>query len=287
MESKICSYCGKTKNYSEFTKRSHNKSGIAAHCKECARILARKRYTENKELCNAKSKEWKKANPDAVRRYTRQWQSLNRDHISSYNTEYSSRNIEKIKAYRKKNKDQIAIRAKEYRQKKKDFLKIAAKAWHEAHPNYKIESLRKWRAENPEKNKELLRRANKKRAGILKYKVSDNISRRISESLKKGTKSNRHWETLVDFTVEQLKSHIEKLFQPGMTWENYGTVWEIDHKIPIAVFNFEDPDHIDFRLCWSLKNLQPLERLKNRSKGAKIDKPFQQSLPLKMAITNK
>ena len=70
---------------------------------------------------------------------------------------------------------------------------------------------------------------------------------------------------------------LEKLFTVGMTWKNYGTVWEIDHKIPVAIFNFEKPEHIDFRLCWNLKNLQPLEKEKNRAKSAKIEEPFQPS----------
>ncbi len=65
-----------------------------------------------------------------------------------------------------------------------------------------------------------------------------------------------------------------------MSWENYGTVWEIDHKIPIAAFNFERPEDIDFKKCWELKNLRPLEIYKNRSKQARIDKPFQPSLTI-------
>jgi len=91
----------------------------------------------------------------------------------------------------------------------------------------------------------------------------------MNESLQKGMKAGRHWEELVNFTIDELKKHIEKLFTPEMTWENYGTYWHIDHKVPIAVFNFERPDDIDFHLCWSLKNLQPLEASKNMSKGAK------------------
>jgi 5-methylcytosine-specific restriction endonuclease McrA len=52
----------------------------------------------------------------------------------------------------------------------------------------------------------------------------------------------------------------------------------VDHIIPIAVFNFEKPEDIDFRRCWALKNLQPLESKQNQSKGAKIDRPFQPAL---------
>jgi hypothetical protein len=282
MKSKTCTCCKKTKKYSEFTKRSHNKSGIAAHCKECAREKAKRWYSENKERSNESSMEWKKNNPEQVKQYAQDWRDSNKEHVSQYNFEYAANNTDNARAYREENKEIIAARNKKYRQDKKEFLKIAANAWHEAHPDYKNESLKKWRAANPEKNKAALKRANDKRAKNPKYKISASMSNGMRGSIKSGTKANRHWEELVDFTVEQLRTHLEKLFEPGMTWDNHGTVWEIDHKIPIAVFNFERPEHLDFRLCWSLKNLQPLEKIKNRKKSDKIDKPFQPCLPLAM-----
>lgn len=102
------------------------------------------------------------------------------------------------------------------------------------------------------------------------------MSSGINKSLRNGAKSARHWESLVDFTIDQLKVHLEKLFLDGMTWQNYGK-WHIDHKVPIAVFNFSKPEHIDFKRCWSLKNLQPLWAHDNISKRAKITKAFQPS----------
>lgn len=139
---------------------------------------------------------------------------------------------------------------------------------------------RKWRVENPEKAREKGRRDALKRYSTPKGKLINSMSTGIYESLKRGSKAGRKWEDLVGFTIDQLRKRLEKLFKPGMNWENYGTVWHIDHKIPIAVFNFEKPEHIDFRLCWSLKNLQPLEAKENIDKRAKIDKPFQPSLAI-------
>ena len=132
------------------------------------------------------------------------------------------------------------------------------------------------------KNKglEWFRKKEAKRRLDIKIKISGSISGRIWETLKKGSKANRHWEELVGYTVDQLKAHLEKLFKPGMTWENYGTYWHIDHKTPIAVFNFQKPEDIDFRLCWSLKNLQPLQAKDNIRKGAKLEQPFQPSLAI-------
>lgn len=110
------------------------------------------------------------------------------------------------------------------------------------------------------------------------YRVSNSISRQISCQIK-GHKNQRHWETLVGYTWEELKPHLENQFLPGMSWDNYGK-WHIDHIIPKSVFNFTKPEHPDFERCWALSNLQPLWAHDNRSKHAKIDKHFQPLLKL-------
>lgn len=70
----------------------------------------------------------------------------------------------------------------------------------------------------------------------------------------------------LDFTIIELKNHLEKLFSDGMSWDNYGD-WHIDHKKPCALFNQEDP--LQFSECWSLDNLQPLWAHDNLKKGKK------------------
>jgi hypothetical protein len=197
---------------------------------------------------------WRLANIERARELTRRWRAANPE----------------------KRKDGI----KNWEKNNKDKIKAAAKRRYAANPEKAREQFKKWKENNPEKYKDRLRKLSIKHSNDPRWKLGNGLSRRIYDSLKKGEKANRHWESLVDFTAEQLKRHLEKRFRPGMTWDNYGTVWVIDHKIPIAVFNYEHPEDIDFRICWSLKNLQPLEAKKNRSKGAKIDKPFQPSLPI-------
>lgn len=34
-------------------------------------------------------------------------------------------------------------------------------------------------------------------------------------------------------SIEELKTHLELKFYSGMTWENYGDIWEIDHHKPL------------------------------------------------------
>lgn len=62
-------------------------------------------------------------------------------------------------------------------------------------------------------------------------------------------------EKLLGCSFEQLKSHLESQFLPGMTWENYGE-WEIDHRTPLAAFDLTDPEQ-QSKACHFM-NLQPL-----------------------------
>lgn len=82
---------------------------------------------------------------------------------------------------------------------------------------------------------------------------------------------------LVGYSVDELMMHLEKRFEPGMSWDNYGE-WHMDHRIPKTAFNYETVDDIDFKRCWALENLRPMWAKENMRKGAKLDAPFQPSL---------
>ena len=166
-----------------------------------------------------------------------------------------------------------------YRKANPQRVRENDRRWRKEHQERDATSNRRWREANIEKVRMLYRRYGRELRSTPRGKLSRNVSFLIGDSLC-NNKNNRHWEDLVGYTVDILKKHLEKRFKPEMTWENYGAYWHIDHKIPIAAFNFEKPEDLDFRRCWSLKNLQPLESKQNMSKGAKIDKPFQPSLSI-------
>lgn len=73
---------------------------------------------------------------------------------------------------------------------------------------------------------------------------------------------------LLGYSVEQLRSHLEAHFEPGMCWDNYGkgrTEWSIDHTRPISSF----PLTATLAEINSLKNLRPMWHPKNCSKRDK------------------
>jgi len=175
------------------------------------------------------------------------------------------------------NKEQRKERMRLWHAKNRKKASDSHKQWYLKNAEYEKARVKKWGEENWDKVLASARRTIARKRGTPKGKLSDSMSHGIWKTLS-GSKAGRHWEELVGFTVNQLKRHIEKRFLPGMTWGNYGSYWHIDHKLPIAVFNYNHPRDIDFRLCWSLKNLQPLEAKKNIIKSAKIEEPFQPSL---------
>lgn len=78
-------------------------------------------------------------------------------------------------------------------------------------------------------------------------------------------KNNARTHEILGYFPEQLKYHIESLFEEGMTWGNYGE-WHIDHDKPISAFLKEgvfDPRQVN-----ALYNLKPMWGAENISKGS-------------------
>lgn len=127
-----------------------------------------------------------------------------------------------------------------------------------------------WRASNPEKDKAQQKRdyfSKIKREGHLFY-LRQRISCGLRRSLKTG-KQSRSTFSLLDYTLDELRSHLERQFLPGMTWANM-SAWEIDHITPLAAFGPLEPGTHEFRAAWCLSNLRPLWGEDNVRKSAKI-----------------
>ena len=101
-----------------------------------------------------------------------------------------------------------------------------------------------------------------------KNRLDSNLSKAIRDALK-GKKAGQRWEKLVGYTIDNLVKHLEAKFELWMSWENYGK-WHIDHIIPKSHFKYEAPEDPDFKKCWALENLQPLEAMENIRKNNKI-----------------
>jgi hypothetical protein len=123
--------------------------------------------------------------------------------------------------------------------------------------------------------------SNTGRGNPARRRLCKNISSAVSRSITKGVKKSRRWESLVGWTIYDFKKRMQRLLKTGMTWNNYGQAWHVDHIIPVSAFNFKVPEDADFRRCWALTNLQPLWKLDNLKKNARLERPFQPMLGLR------
>lgn len=183
------------------------------------------------------------------------------------------KNESEFRKYRRQCRDCENKYRRGYYKIHKEQEKEHDKEYYETHKKQRREYSREYRANHKEQGNEYYR----KRMKNPKWKLNNIISVSMRYSLKDG-KNGQHWESYVDFTQEDLMKHLESQFTSKMNWNNRGSYWHIDHKIPISVFNFDSPDHIDFKRCWTLKNLRPLEKTENMKKHNRIKGSFQPSL---------
>jgi hypothetical protein len=130
------------------------------------------------------------------------------------------------------------------------------------------ESARRWLSK-PESKAYRAEWYRNKRKTDPRYRVSNGFSRSVRRGLKNG-KGGVSWKTMVGYSVDQLMAHLEAQFLPGMTWDNYGRAWHIDHRLPVSSFSFSSYSDDGFKKCWCLSNLSPMWALDNIRKGAKI-----------------
>jgi predicted transcriptional regulator len=153
----------------------------------------------------------------------------------------------------------------------KERLKKNHKKWSEKNKEHLTEYHKKWRTENVEKWRSTKRNYERNRkASDPAYKLISNFRTAIYQVLKENNvEKNKHYFDILQYTPEELISHLEKQFTDGMTWENYGE-WHVDHRMPISSFNFESVDDDSFIKCWSLDNLQPMWGKENIVKSNNI-----------------
>lgn len=90
-----------------------------------------------------------------------------------------------------------------------------------------------------------------------------------------GSKGGRSILKHLPYTMAGLRDHVSSLWEPWMTWENWGPLekgrrtWQIDHVVPQARLPFKDFSDPNFLVCWTLSNLRPLESSLNVSKGCR------------------
>ncbi len=145
------------------------------------------------------------------------------------------------KQYRIENRDRLRITDREYRKKKREQYK-----------NY-------------------MSKYNRDRERIdIEYKLGRRIRSRVGNVLRrhKEFKSNSSIECL-GCSVTEFQTYIQNQFRDGMTWDNYGSYWHLDHILPLA--NYQLSDTGTFKRLTHYTNYQPLLVSENLNKMNKED----------------
>ena len=198
-------------------------------CKDCMKEYKKSYQLKNKDILKEKSKKYYLENKDNILERVSSHYENNKDKKLEYQKEYAQINKEKVAEYKS-----------EYAQNNKEKIR-----------EYKNNYQNRRRKEDP--------------IFMLKY----SINRTIRRSLKcKGLSKNKKSMDILGCSIEFFKSYIEERFVDDMSWDNYGTSWDIDHKIPLSTAVTEE-QVLDLN---HYTNLQPLDSHINRNvKRDKLD----------------
>ena len=121
------------------------------------------------------------------------------------------------------------------------------------------------------------------------FRLKLNISNSVRNVLKK-SKNGKSTFKYLPYTIQELKQHLEKQFEPWMTWENWGVynaktwddqssaswTWQLDHIVPHNLFNYQSVEDETFKKCWALENLRPLSGKQNFLDGTRKIRHFKE-----------
>lgn len=176
--------------------------------------------------------------------YMRQWHKTKRDTSAEYRAKNSSRCSE----WHKANRDIARARsAAWYRNKRSTPEGLAEHRQKASHRE------RNRRIENPS------------------YRMRASLSAHLRFCLRRGgTQKTTRLESMLGYTIADLRRHIERQFVGRMSWTNYGR-WHIDHIRPASSFVLVNddgsPNAVAIRECWALTNLRPLWARTNKIKN--------------------
>jgi len=292
---KICSKCKITKGFNQFSKSSSKADGFVIWCKICVKETDRARYLNNKSKLIEQSRSIKLLTKNSKKPVLEN--KLCSSCCNNLNINLFSKNKYIKDGYNSKCKNCLKL----YRKLRLTKIK------------YDIKSLKKCIICSLEKNikyfskdrysknmhisvckaciykREILykpvrikyKRIYKKQKRIIdpSFRLREVVSSAVNKYIKinGGSKNNNSILNYLPYDMNELRKHIESLWEPWMNWGNYGkydsnkNTWQVDHIIPQSKLLFISLTDENFLKCWKLENLRPLETIANIKKGNRTE----------------
>jgi len=269
-----CQQCGKTNPPSKGKKRRKFCS------KKCGKLNHYNRYQAEGRYYTKKNPDWGKKRRAALesqnkRRKEYEWCLEHMYDIRRIEEEYD---ISKYSAWSRAKAHGLEPRIVRWKQEYHFYTKEQAEKIvnEDPPPSSQVRTTEEQRAKYRKRNKrpEVRKREWKRRKERLKndprLRLRRNVSMTVRDALKRQLRSKNGTSTFeyLPYTPLQLMEHIESQFDEHMSWDNYGSYWQLDHIVPQAALIYDSLTHPNFAKCWDLSNLQPLEKSKNASKGS-------------------
>jgi hypothetical protein len=238
-----------------------------------------KRQSKCKMCIKAYNKEYRKLHKEEIYNIRKIYYNLHKDEMSKIQKEY-----------RVLNKDKISIQRKEYRTLNKEIISSKGKLYYKLCKNKILLRNKKYYLLNKYK---ILNRIRRSKTCIItrrirhhyrynndiNYKIRKLISSSINLALQRmsSSKEGKSSSKYLSYPIEDLKKHLESLFEPWMNWNNWGEYrinewddndvstwkWQIDHIIPQSNLPYTSMEDENFKKCWALENLRPYSAKQN------------------------
>ena len=106
-----------------------------------------------------------------------------------------------------------------------------------------------------------------RRANDSLFRFQDRVKSLIGKSISKtGNKKSSRTEAILCCSISEFHKYIKNQFTGEMSFENHGSIWHIDHMIPISWARTE----AEAIALNHFSNLRPLDAAENRAKGNRL-----------------
>lgn len=255
---KTCTRCRETKDIDAFNRKASSKDGFSEACRECMKAAKRAAYLANRETVLAQQRAYKAANREKV---------LASQRATYYR--YHERNKAENRRRYQENREVVLAETRAKRLANREEWLAKERETYRRNAASRVAAQKVYYRENKTALRKYKNEYDKKRLKSDPLFALERLTRRrINFAMtKQGYLKTSPTQEMLGCDYAALKAHLERLFKPGMTWENRGAKgWHIDHIIPLASAKTKE-DLI--KLC-HFSNLQPLWAHENLSKGAKL-----------------
>ena len=247
-----CKQCEQKLPKTSFYMKDKKKQRYDTTCKECRKEGARSWHADNKDKSLENKKKWHTANRDRM--------------IANMKQRYDDNHEEELRL-RKEWRDAHPERVKQWNEK--------------AYKKHRPKIL-KQKSQYAKKNRKRINKYQREKyANDMGYRIAMCARSRMRDALKGEVREESVMNSL-GCDLEFAQAWFQVQFYDGMTFQNHGDLWHIDHVNPCTSFDLTDNEQL--KKCFHWSNLQPLLGAKNISKGDKIDKKaiVQQELKAKI-----